>query len=118
MSMPVFPTYVFINDVGLQRAQMNNVLRSEMEVGPQKTRPIQSTPLFQVQMPISICADKLTEFRTWFKNSLGYGSYYFLMNDPFDGTRRRFRFVETEFSWEKTGNNLQTTITLESYDEL
>lgn len=116
--IPSIPTYVFINDVGLERATLSNVLRSDMEVGPQKTRPIQSAPMFQTSIDISICADKLTEFRTWFKNSIGSGAYWFLMRDPFDGVQRRFRFVESEFAWRKMGNLLQTRVVFEAYDEL
>lgn len=116
--IPSFPKYVFINDQGLQRSMMNNVVRSEMEVGPQKTRPIQSTPMFQAAMEITICDDKLTAFRTWFRNDIGSGAYWFLMNDPFDGVKRRFRFVNYDFSWSKMGTLLKTSIVLEAYDEL
>lgn len=113
-----FPNYIFINDVGLERSNISNVLRSEMEVGAQKTRPIQSTPMFQTAMDISMQTDRLIDFRTWFKNDLKFGTYWFTMNDPFDGVKRRFRFVEYEFAWRKTGNLFQTRIVLEAYDEL
>jgi len=116
--IPSFPKYVFIDDSTLQRVQLSNVIRSETEIGAQKTRPIQSIPMFNVVMDISICNSDLINFRTWFKNEIGSGAYWFLLNDPFDGTRRRFRFIETEFSWSKRGNNLLTSINLEAYDEL
>lgn len=116
--IPSFPNYVFINDQGLQRVSVENTIRSEMEIGPQKSRPIQSVPMFQVSMNISICDDKLTEWRTWWRTQIGSGAYWFLMNDPFDGTRRRFRFVTGELSWQKDGNLLISQAVLEAYDEL
>ena len=116
--IPKFPTYIFIDDSSLQRVSMPNVLRSEMEIGPQKTRPIQSVPLFQFQASISICVDKLLNFRTWYQNEIKFGADWFLMNDPFDGTERRFRFVDYEINWTKYGEVLVSQITLEAYDEL
>lgn len=116
--MPRLPNYVFIDDTSLQRAQMPNVLRSEMETGPNKTRPIQSVPMFQIAMNIYICDDKLTDFRTWYRNELKDGASWFIMRDPFDGTERRFRFVNYEYAWVKGGDVLSTQITVEAYDEL
>ena len=116
--MPSLPTYIFIDDLSLKRASVNNTVRSDMEVGPQKTRPIQKIPMFQCQMDITICNEDLNAFRAWFINELGSGAYWFLMNDPFDGTRRRFRFMDGQLQWQKNGNNLRTSINLEAYDEL
>lgn len=113
-----FPDYIFIDDNGLERANTPNVLRSEMEVGPQKTRPIQTTPMFQVSMSISMRANRLAEFRTWFNQDIRFGAYWFLMSDPFDGVKRRFRFIDYELAWEKTGNLVRSKIVLEAYDEL
>lgn len=116
--IPRLPSYIFVNDQSLKRVQLNNIVRSEMEVGPQKTRPIQSSPMFNVKMDISICDDKLSSFRQWFNNELRWGANWFIMKDPFDGTERRFRFLEYSFEWSKVGDVLQTNITLEAYDEL
>ena len=116
--IPNFPDYIFIDDKGLERATTPNVLRSEMEVGPQKTRPIQAIPMFQVSMNISMRSNRLTDFRAWFNQDIRFGAYWFLMNDPFDGVKRRFRFIDYEMNWSKTGNLLQSKIVLEGYDEL
>lgn len=115
--MKTFPSFVFIDDTSLQRVSMENVIRSEMEVGPQKTRPIQSVPLFQVSMDVSLCDPKLIDWRIWWRD-INYGSNWFLMNDPFDGTVRRFRFVDTEIVWNKSGNIYRSSFVLEAYDEL
>lgn len=116
--IPSFPDYIFIDDSTLQRVTMDNVVKSEMEIGPQKSRPKQSVPMYQISMSVSICDDKLNTWRAWFRNELGSGAYWFLMNDPFDGVRRRFRFVETEINWSKSGSLLQTGFVLEAYDVL
>lgn len=116
--IPKFPSYIFIDDNSLQRATTSNVLRSEMEVGAQKTRPIQSKPMFQTSMSISMRTERLIDFRTWFNNDLKFGAQWFTLNDPFDGTIRRFRFIEYDLTWKKTGNLLQSEIKLEAYDEL
>ena len=116
--MPSLPNYVFIDDSTLARRDLPNVIRSETEAGPQKTRKIQSVAMFQVKMDISICVEKLSAFRSWYHTDLGSGAYWFMMNDPFDGTRRRFRFVEYDQEWIKAGNLLRKSITLEAYDDL
>jgi hypothetical protein len=116
--IPSFPNYIFIDDSSLQRVTRDNLVKSDMEIGPQKSRPKQSVPMYQISMRVSICDDKLNTWRAWFRTNLGSGAYWFLMNDPFDGTRRRFRFVETELNWVKSGNLLQTSFVLEAYDEL
>lgn len=116
--IPSFPRYVFIDDSSLQKAYQSNIIRSEMEIGPQKTRPIQSVRMFQISFKASICDDKEQDFNAWFTNDIGSGGYWFLLSDPFNGTKRRFRFVNTEFAWKKSGNLLQTTFVLEAYDEL
>lgn len=115
--IPLFPSYIFVDDSSLLRKNRDNVLKSEMEVGPQKTRPIQSRPMFEVNFDVSICEDKLTEFNLWFRTTAGYGAYWFRLNDPFDGVQKRFRFLETALTWKKTGNVYQSTFSLEGYDE-
>lgn len=112
-----FPNYIFIDDSTLERVSLNNVIRAETEIGPHKTRPIQSIPLFQCSMSVSMCDFKLLDWRMWWA-SIKFGSNWFLMDDPFDGVKRRFRFVETEINWKKTGNLYQTQFVLEAYDEL
>lgn len=113
-----FPGFIFVDDNSLVRDNVSNILRSSMEVGPQKTRPIQSTPLFNLTMSVSICEKDLLLFRQWFNGETNFGSNWFMMNDPFDGTRRRFRFLDPEFSWRKNGDVLTTSFILEAYDEL
>lgn len=116
--IPYFPDFVFVNDDSIQRQNVPNVLRSEMETGPQKTRPIQSVGFFNVQMEISICDEKLNDFRKWFNLDLKSGANWFLMNDPFDGVLRRFRFLTYDLNWRKRGDILAASVSLEAYDEL
>lgn len=114
-----FPKYVFIDDSTLTRRQVSNVIQTEMEVGPRKRKKIQTTPLFRVTFDVAINASKLNEFRSWWKNQLNDGSFWFFMKDPFDGTKRRFRFtLEDEIEWTKSGNLMRSSFELEAYDEL
>lgn len=114
--IPIFPTYIFINDNSLTREIQENVLRSELEVGPVKTRPVQCRPMFQVQFTVNIFEDDYSNFLTWFRTSVAYGSYWFLLNDPFDGVQKRFRFVNTQIAFQKANHLYQGTFLLESYD--
>lgn len=113
--IPIFPKYIFIDDSTLTYKSMNNVLRSEMDVGPQKTRPIQSNPMTQYNFSASICDDKFSEWITWFRSDIAYGAKWFRMNNPLFGENERFRFVETEIEWVKNGNLFRSTFTIESY---
>lgn len=114
--VPVFPTYVFINDLSLSRQIQKNILRSELEVGPKKTRPVACKPMVQIQFTVNICDEDFQNFLTWFRSDIGYGSFWFLMNDPFDGVRKRFRFVNTDIAFQKANHLYQATFLIETYD--
>lgn len=116
--MVKMPEYVFIDDSTLTRSYVDNILRSQTESGPMKTRPIQNVPMFQVSFTARIHSSRFAEFNNWFKYTVGFGAYFFLMRDPFDGTERRFRFSEASFSWAKTGNLMSTNFVLEAYDDV
>lgn len=116
--IPNLPKYVFIDDSTLVRTTLSNIIRSDMEVGPQKTRKIQSVPMFNISMQISIHKKNFSNFRSWYLNEVGSGALWFLMFDPIDGTQRRFRFTEGELQWTKSGNLFRSSIVLEAYDEL
>lgn len=109
------PSYVFVDDSSLRLIPRNNVLRSEMETGMPKTRPIQSGSLDNYSMQISFCKKNLLPFKAWFK-SIKFGADWFIMTDPIDGVRKRFRFVETELEHVKRGSLYLTNIVLETYN--
>lgn len=113
--IPAFPTYIFMNDSSLIMKIRDNVLRSEMEVGPQKTRPRQSNPMMEISFTATICEDKFADFQEWFADEISYGAKWFTMNDPFNGTKKRFRFLDTNFEWQKRGTIFQTGFQLEAY---
>lgn len=115
--IPEFPNYIFIDDSSLSITVQDNVLRSEMEVGPQKTRPIACKPMTQISFIARICGlTDFNSFKAWYKTNLSYGSNWFLLVDPFDGTNKRFRFANTEFPWAKVGEIYTATFTLETID--
>ena len=80
-----FPSFIFIDDRSLVRAYQNNVLRSQMEVGPQKTRPIQSKPLMQISFNVSIHVDDLNNFNNWFYDDVvvSRGTWAMLVKEIF-----------------------------------
>ena len=109
------PNYVFIDDSTVVSKNSNNVIRSEMETGPVKTRPIQSIPMKQMVMTISITRENFAAFDTWFRVTLNWGSNFFFFNDPITGVSTRYRFFDTELEWQKRGTILTCEITLECY---
>lgn len=111
-----FPKYIFIDDSTVIRTNVPNVVRSDMEVGPQKTRRIQNTPLFNVAFSVSFAKHRFTEFQLWYRNDINAGTAWFLMNDPMDGIERRFRFVNTELEFSRSANLIRTSFVLEAYD--
>lgn len=118
MIIPEFPDYVFIDDNSIRMEIQNNVFRSEMEVGPNKTRPIACKPMTQVSFTGSICGLlDFNSFQAWFKNEVSFGSSWFLLIDPFDGIEKRFRFVETNLSWAKSEEIYSTSFSLEYMNE-
>ena len=114
--MTEFPKFIFIDDTTINKNKVPNLVRSEMETGPNKSRPVQSFGMFNMSFQIAIPVTKEHDFEDWFNGDLGYGSFWFLLNDPLDGVKKRFRFLETEIQWRKSGNLLRTSISLEAYD--
>lgn len=111
-----FPNYIFIDDSSIEFATVDNVLRSDIEVGPVKTRPIQSRPMFNVKFDVSVCDEDFPKFKTWFA-SVKYGAYWFFMNHPLTGVNTKVRFLETQLTWSKVGSLFQSEFTLEGYDD-
>lgn len=118
MAMPEFPKYIFIDDSTIARKNYPNVVRSDMENGPVRTRPINSVPLYSLEFEVSINKTKFSDFRQWYHNELIRGALWFTMKEPLVGNLIRARFADTEIEWLKTGNLMRSTFTLEAYDEL
>lgn len=112
------PKFIFIDDSTIARKNYPNVIRSEMESGPVKQRPINSVPMFGLSFDVSINKAKFTEFRTWFINDLLRGTLWFTMKDPITGQLIKVRFADTELEWLKAGNLMRSSFVLEAYDAL
>lgn len=111
----IFPKFIFINDETITRIPINNLIISKMEVGPDRTRPIESVPLYRTKFDISFSHKMVSEFSSWMRNDIRYGQIWFYMNDPMDGIRRRFRLVEYS-DLKKSGTLIKSDVTLEAYD--
>lgn len=118
IQMPRFPDWIFINDETLTRNEVDNLVKSEMETGPQKTRPKQSRPLFNTSFEISFSAEKYNEWISWKNNEINYGASWFVMNDPFNGERIIARIVNNDAPMQKRGLLIFIQLTVESYNEL
>ena len=115
--IPRFPEYVFIDDSTLVYQGQDNVIRSQMEVGPQKTRPIACKPTSQISFTARVCGNNdFKSFKDWFKDSISYGSDWFLLNDPITGDEYRYRFANTGIQWAKSGNIFTATFNLETFN--
>lgn len=112
--IPNFPSYIFINDSTIQKEIRNNVLRTEMNVGPSKNRPIQCRPMYDLTFNITFCDDKIQDFENWFQGDIGHGAYWFLLNDPISGESKRFRFTQPP-RLSKIGNIYTSNFSLEAY---
>lgn len=118
MFMPKFPDWIFINDETLQRFEIDNLVKSEMEIGPQKTRPKQSVPLFNTTIDISFTEDKYNDWITWKRDDLQFGASWFLMKDPFNGEKIKARIINNDSALQKKGNLIFTQLIIESYNVL
>ena len=113
--IPSLPNYIFIDDSTLTFQTMDNITRSEMEVGPQKTRPIDCKPMTQISFTARVCGrTDFASFQTWWKEELSYGASWFLMIDPFDGLEKRYRFANTQIQWVKLNEIYTSTFNLET----
>lgn len=115
--IPSFPDFIVIDDSTLTIAYMDNVVRSQVEVGPQKTRPIACKSMFQISFTARLCGlYDFNRFKFWFNQELYSGASWFLLIDPIDGTEKRFRFANTKISWSKSSEIYSSTFTLEAMD--
>lgn len=113
--MTNFPDYIFVNDSSVRFLTVDNIMRSDMESGVAKTKPINSIPVSQITFPVSINRNDLASFYRWFSSDLNYGQRWFLMRHPIFGEVQRFRFLETRIEWEKIGTLLVSDFVLEAY---
>ena len=60
-----FPKYIHIEDSTIKTSILENVVRSEMEVGPQKTRAKASLTLMTYSFEIVFCKSKISNFLSW-----------------------------------------------------
>lgn len=114
--MMEFPDYIFIDDSTIEFSIRDNIIRSEMSNGMDKTKPRQSLTIQDIKFSVSMHRDSLNDFNKWFE-SLQFGSLFFLMRNPLMGNVKKYRFSNTEFSWKKSGNLYSSTFELESYNE-
>lgn len=113
--MKEFPKYVFIDDSTIRFASVNNIIRSEMDSGMAKTKKNNSKATVSLIFNVTINRNDLFNWFKWFHNDLQSGQRWFLLRHPLFGNVQRFRFLETEIEWVKTGTLLSSTFEIEGY---
>ena len=114
---PEFPKYVFIDDASLSRQKPENVVRSEMDAGPAKVRPISKHPVYTYEFSISFNVKNFSDFLLWLQDDLNEQTNWFLMKDPFSGKVKRFRIVEID-DFRKSSTLVHSSMRVETYHEL
>jgi len=71
-----------------------NVIRSDVEIGPAKTRRRYTLPIINVKAGMVMTGDELKIFDTFYHGALMSGALRFLFRDPVSGTEKEFRFID------------------------
>lgn len=80
--------------IGFQRVPLPNVVRSQFDVGPAKTRRRATARGFDIKGTITITDAELATFETWFEDTILDGSLEFDWTDPQTGDPITLAFVE------------------------
>jgi len=72
----------------------DNLIRSDMEMGPEKTRPRFTASRTFISGSMEMTVAEWTTLLSFYESTLVYGSLEFDWSDPVDGTNASFRFRE------------------------
>lgn len=78
---------------GYQEKTQNNILRTEMDQGPDKVRRITTANTKEYQMTFRMDESQVATFEDFFNNTIAHGSLKFDFDDPRTGTTREWRVV-------------------------
>jgi len=74
--------------------QEPNIIRSDVDVGPAKTRRRHTKPIVNVKGSLVLSKAHLDIFDTFYNDVLQSGALRFLFNDPVSGTTKEYRFID------------------------
>lgn len=92
---------------GLSGKRKTNVIRTEMDAGPAKTRQRYSVSIKNFIGSVILNEEQREILETWYKTTLANGALRFVMKDPQTLLTGEFRFVE-DYEEDSTGDGLWT----------
>lgn len=69
------------------------VIRSDMDVGPQKLRRVSTRPINKLTVSIDVTTSQFSDFKTFFNTTINGGVTRFNFNHPLTGISTEFRFA-------------------------
>jgi hypothetical protein len=76
-----------------EREDEDNLLRTEMEIGPAKVRPQQSSSIPKLSFDIMMTSAEVSLFKTFYRTTLSNGSLPFDFLHPQENVTLTFRFM-------------------------
>lgn len=90
---------------GMSGKRKPNVVRTQMDAGPSKTRQRYTTSTKEFKGSIIINEEQRKTLENWYKSVIANGALRFRMLDPQTMTEAEFRFTD-DYSEDSTGDGL------------
>lgn len=92
---------------GYQENEENNVIRTQMDQGPDKVRRRTTDNVQNYQMVFRMDDTEKSNWQDWYENTVKHGSLKFDFDDPTDGNTYEWRLViPPEPQWSSQGGNI------------
>lgn len=86
------------------------VLRSDMDVGPQKLRRISTRPIDKMTVSINVTVDQWQDFMTFYNTTTNGGTLRFEFNHPITQVLTEFRFASVPRTSSLGGGNFMVVM--------
>lgn len=101
---------------GFRETPPDNLLRTEMDVGPAKTRRRTTSSPRPVEWPCLMSLAQVNTFEAFYKNTIRGGALRFNITHPRTGASVEARITEVEAYRALSHNIIQVSITMEFFD--
>ena len=93
--MATFPSYAQILYDGFSQERESALIRTEMDSGPPRQAKIKSRVMITRNVNIYLDSKtSLTDFETWYQDTINYGASWFDFTDPITGLVVQARFSD------------------------